>query len=162
MDPQILDALTELLGRESHSANIYQNLVTFFHTGGLPGYSNRMQLRIGRKQARVTQIQNFISSFGTSPGRIPSPAPIPVFTDPIAALTFINNYQIETKLLMNRIIAMEELPGGITTTAFVRNLVEEQTEEEATASELLERTRIRYSGPMPRNIQLKAIDYNLP
>jgi ferritin len=48
------------------------------------------------------------------------------------------------------------------TAAFVGNLAEEQTEEEATASELLERTLLRYTGPANPNIQLRPIDYNLP
>ncbi|PKL86076.1 MAG: hypothetical protein CVV22_04075 [Ignavibacteriae bacterium HGW-Ignavibacteriae-1] len=159
MDPQIIDALTELIGKEGYSANIYQILVTYFQTNNLPGYAHRMQLRVSRKQARESKIQNYLNSCGAIQGKIPPPAPIPPFTSPIDALTFINSDQANTKILMHQIIIISTNLADNSTTNFVRSLVEEQTEEEATASELLERSRIRYTG---RNIQLIPIDYNLP
>jgi ferritin len=162
MNPNIIAALTDLIGKEGYAANIYLNLVSYFHSNNLPGYSNRMQLRVSRKQARESKIQNYLNSCGASQGKMLTPAPIPAFTSPIDALTFINNDQANTKILMEQIITMAGDFGDIATADFVRSLVEEQTEEEATASELLERTRIRYSGPIPRNIQLIPIDYNLP
>ncbi len=162
MDPQIIAALTELIGKEINSAGIYQNLVAYFHSNNLPGYSNRMQLRVSRKQARESKILNYLNSCGVSPSKRIVQNPIPVFASPIDALSFINIDQSSTTDMMNQIVVIATNLADITTADFVRSLVEEQTEEEATASELLERTRIRYSGPMPRNFQLIPIDYNLP
>ncbi|MCO5252001.1 MAG: hypothetical protein M9949_11370 [Candidatus Kapabacteria bacterium] len=162
MDDQIKTALTQLIGKELNAVNIYQNLVAYFHNNNLPGYSNRMQLRVSRKQARESKIQNYLNSCGANPGVIPNPAPIAPFASPIDALTKIYDDQVDTTNLMNQIIALAISIGDNTTSDFVRSLVEEQTEEEATASELLERTKLRYTGPIPRNIQLKPIDYNLP
>lgn len=162
MNPQIVDALNALMARENQSASYYQFLTAYFTGINLPGYANRFQLRKVRKTARVSSIQNYMNSQGTSPGTLPPPNPAPAWSSPISALNFINGDQTTTTSNMTTAQNLAISLGDNSTANFVKCMVEEQVEEEATSSELLNRSQRIYDPRNPNRNGLSPVDYNLP
>ncbi|MCO5251999.1 MAG: hypothetical protein M9949_11360 [Candidatus Kapabacteria bacterium] len=160
LDQSIVDALLtcrQKLYDAEFSYNSY-NLI-FKNILGLAGYANWCDRMKQTKDSLITKIQNYLDQHNIQIPQLQAPE-IPGINDPIELLKNIYKYEILSSISLETASKLPALENDNPSLLFIRNLVDEQTEEEATASELLERSKVFYTGQPPK-YGLDGIDESL-
>lgn len=159
MDQNIVGALNDLIAREAQGVANYRVAIQIFQSNNLNGYAIWLSKRKDKKDLRIQKIINYLASREIP--RIQSIPSNPTYGNPLEAFKSILSYDFNTTDKARWTINEAEHLNDIEAADFVRSLVDEQVEEEATASELLEKTRKEYNHRHPNRFGLGLIDYSL-
>jgi ferritin len=147
--PSILSALQQYRLSLIDAKNRYMQLHPIFVSWLLNGYAIWLNQKVNQKLEEAQEITNYINLHGhpLDPENPSSPFEP---DSPIEALEEVSRKEVLCSLIIIDALELPALQNDRLSALFIRDLVDEQTEEEATASELLERSRLFYNGQPPR------------
>lgn len=142
LNKNVQDVLNKQINAEFWSAYLYLSMANYFEDKGMPGFANWMQVQFQEETAHAMKILNFVNERS---GR--------VYLEPIAEVQtewdgvldiFEETYKHEclvTSLINNCVdVAMAERDHA--TVNFLQWFVDEQVEEEANVSEILDQLKM--------------------
>jgi ferritin len=139
---KMLDALNEQVNAELYSAYLYQAMAAHFEAGNLKGFAHWMDLQAKEEQAHARKIYEFLVNRG---GRVllkAIAAPPVEWKSPLAI--FEESYAHEQKVtgLIHKLVDLARAENDHAAEVFLAWFVSEQVEEEANASEIVEKLKM--------------------
>ncbi len=139
---KIINAINDQINAEQYSALLYLSMSAWFNAKGLPGFANWMYVQYQEELSHANKLFNYANERG---GRVLLKAieQMPTEWENIveAMEETLKHEQHVTALINNLVdIAIEEKDHA--TQSFLQWFVDEQVEEEANASEILDTLRL--------------------
>ncbi|MFV0366528.1 MAG: ferritin [Mangrovibacterium sp.] len=139
---KMLTALNEQINAELHSAYLYLSMSTWLEEKGLSGFANWMRVQYEEETAHAMKILDFVQERGERVLLTPIAAVDQNFDSVLAVFEkTLAHEQLVTSLINNLVdVASEEKDHA--TRNFLQWFVDEQVEEEAAASAILDDLRL--------------------
>lgn len=139
---KMLNALNEQINAEQYSAFLYLSMSAYLNDKGLPGFANWMYVQYQEELSHANKFFNYVIERG---GRVELKAieQMPVGWDGIIDIyeATLEHEQHVTSLINNLMeVAIEEKDHA--SQSFLRWFVDEQVEEEANVSEILDTLKL--------------------
>jgi ferritin len=141
------DALNEQINAELYSAYLYQAMAAHFATGNLKGFAHWMDLQAKEEQAHARKIYDFLLDRGGRVTLKAVAAPPAEWKSPLAI--FEESYAHEQKVtgLIHNLVDLARAENDHAAEVFLAWFVTEQVEEEANASQLVEKLKMIKEQP---------------
>jgi len=139
---KMLNALNEQINAEQFSAFLYLSMSSWFHDKGLPGFANWMYIQYQEELTHANKLFNYVVERGEKPV-MKAIDQMPVEWDGIIEIyeATLKHEQHVTELINNLInIAIDEKDHA--TQSFLQWFVDEQVEEEANVTEILDNLKL--------------------
>ena len=139
---KMLDALNEQINAELYSAYLYQAMAAHFATGNLKGFAHWMDLQAKEEQAHARKMYEFLLDRGGRVTLKAIAAPPAEWKSPLAI--FEESYAHEQKVtgLIHKLVDLARAENDHAAEVFLAWFVSEQVEEEANASEIVEKLKM--------------------
>jgi ferritin len=142
MKERMLNALNEQINAEQYSALLYLSMSAWFEEKGLPGFANWMYIQYQEELTHANKIFKFVNERS---GRVKLKAieQMPVEFDSVVDVVekTLEHEKHVTSLIHNLVdIAIEERDHA--TQSFLKWFVDEQVEEEANVTEILDTLKL--------------------
>ncbi len=136
------DALNEQVNAELYSAYLYQAMAAHFATGNLKGFAHWMDLQAKEEQAHARKMYEFLLDRGGRVTLKAIAAPPAEWKSPLAI--FEESYAHEQKVtgLIHKLVDLARAENDHAAEVFLAWFVSEQVEEEANASEIVEKLKM--------------------
>jgi ferritin len=138
----MLDALNEQINAELYSAYLYQAMAAHFAAGNLKGFAHWMDLQAKEEQAHARKMYEFLLDRGGRVTLKAIAAPPAEWKSPLAI--FEESYAHEQKVtgLIHKLVDLARAESDHASEVFLAWFVSEQVEEEANASEIVEKLKM--------------------
>lgn len=139
---KMLNALNEQINAEQYSSLLYLSMSAYFNDKGLPGFANWMYIQYQEELTHANKIFNYVVERG---GKVELKAidQMPTTWEGVIEVyeKTLEHEQLVTSLIDKLVdIAVEERDHA--TQSFLRWFVDEQVEEEANVTEILDTLRL--------------------
>ena len=139
---KMLDALNEQINAEQYSSLLYLSMSSYFHDKGLPGFANWMYVQYQEELSHANKFFNYVIERG---GKVELKAikQMPTTWEGVidAYEATLEHEQLVTGLINNLVdVAIEERDHAAQ--SFLRWFVDEQVEEEANVTEILDTLKL--------------------
>ena len=139
---KMLNALNEQINAEQYSALLYLSMSSWFHDKGLPGFANWMYIQYQEELTHANKLFGYVVERGEKPV-LKAIDQMPVEWDGIIEIyeATLKHEQHVTELINNLVdIAIEVRDHA--TQSFLQWFVDEQVEEEANVTEILDNLKL--------------------
>ncbi len=147
--PGILSALQQYRLSLMEANVRFNELQPIFATWVLNGYAFWLSQKVALKAIAIQEIENYLLLHGHTLDLQNPQSPFEP-DNPIEAMEEITRKEVISSFIIIDALDLPALGSDRISAIFIRDLVDEQTEEEATASELLERSKLFYTGQPPQ------------
>ncbi|HYQ58248.1 MAG TPA: ferritin [Draconibacterium sp.] len=139
---KMLNALNEQINAEQYSALLYLSMSSYFHDKGLPGFANWMYVQYQEELSHANKFFNYVVERS---GKVELKAikQMPTSWDGVIEIfeATLEHEQLVTSLINNLVdVAIEEKDHAAQ--SFLRWFVDEQVEEEANVTEILDTLKL--------------------
>lgn len=141
------DALNEQINAELYSAYLYQAMAAYFEAGNLRGFAHWMELQDKEEKGHAKKMYDFLVDRG---GRVALKAiAAPPAEWKSALAVFEDTYAHEQKVtgLIHKLVDLARAENDHAAEVFLAWFVTEQVEEEAHASEIVEKLKMVKEHP---------------
>ena len=147
MKEKMLNALNEQVNKELYSAYLYLSMAAYFEQMNLKGFAHWMRKQFQEEQEHAMKIYDFIFERGDRVHLLPIDAPEHDWKSP--QTVFENTYQHEKKVtkMIHDLVALSIEEKDYATQTFLQWFVTEQVEEEANASDILQKLKLCTDHP---------------
>ena len=139
---KMLNALNEQINAEQYSALLYLSMSAWFHDKGLPGFANWMYIQYQEELTHANKLFNYVVERGEKPV-LKGIDQMPVEWDGIIEIyqATLEHEQLVTSLIDNLVDVAIEVKDHATQ-SFLQWFVDEQVEEEANVTEILDNLKL--------------------
>ncbi len=139
---KMLTALNEQINAEQYSAFLYLSMSSWFHDKGLPGFANWMYIQYQEELTHANKLFNYVVERGEKPV-LKAIDQMPVEWDGIIEIyeATLKHEQLITSLIDNLVDVAIEVRDHATQ-SFLQWFVDEQVEEEANVTEILDNLKL--------------------
>jgi len=139
---KMLTALNEQINAEQYSAFLYLSMSSWFHDKGLPGFANWMYIQYQEELTHANKLFNYVVERGERPA-MKAIDQMPVEWDGIIEIyeATLKHEQHVTELINNLVDIAVEVKDHATQ-SFLQWFVDEQVEEEANVTEILDNLKL--------------------
>ncbi len=139
---KMLNALNEQINAEQYSAFLYLSMSSWFHDKGLPGFANWMYIQYQEELTHANKLFNYVVERGEKPV-LKAIDQMPVEWDGIIEIyeATLKHEQLITSLIDNLVDVAIEVRDHATQ-SFLQWFVDEQVEEEANVTEILDNLKL--------------------
>jgi ferritin len=139
---KMLDALNEQINAELYSAYLYQAMAAHFAAGNLKGFAHWMDLQAKEEQGHARKMYEFLLDRGGRVTLKAIAAPPAEWKSPLQI--FEESYAHEQKVtgLIHKLVDLARAENDHAAEVFLAWFVSEQVEEEANASEIVEKLKM--------------------
>lgn len=139
---KMLTALNEQINAEQYSAFLYLSMSSWFHDKGLPGFANWMYIQYQEELTHANKLFNYVVERGEKPV-LKAIDQMPVEWDGIIEIyeATLKHEQLVTSLIDNLVDVAIEVRDHATQ-SFLQWFVDEQVEEEANVTEILDNLKL--------------------
>lgn len=139
---KMLTALNEQINAEQYSAFLYLSMSSWFHDKGLPGFANWMYIQYQEELTHANKLFNYVVERGEKPV-LKAIDQMPVEWDGIIEIyeATLQHEQLVTSLIDNLVDVAIEVRDHATQ-SFLQWFVDEQVEEEANVTEILDNLKL--------------------
>jgi len=142
INQEMLKVLNEQITKEMFSSNLYLSMASYFADTNFKGFSHWMHLQAQEEMMHAMKIFTYILDRGGRPIIDALDKPRENWSSPLEAFTNAYEHeQLVTASIYNLVDVATNLKDHATV-SFLRWFVDEQVEEEATASEIVERLKL--------------------
>ncbi|MCT4632317.1 MAG: ferritin [Firmicutes bacterium] len=137
MNKRMEDAFNKQINAELYSAYLYLSMSACFEDMNLPGFANWMRVQFQEEQFHGLKMFDFVNERGGRVNLLPIEGPETNWETPLDIFEEVYKHEQHVTSLINGLvtIAMEE--SDYASNNFLAWFVDEQVEEEASASEIL-------------------------
>ena len=142
MHKDMIKALNEQIGAEFYSAYLYLGMASYFSSIGLKGFAEWMEVQAAEELSHGMKIYNFILDCHAGVTLAPIEASPVKWETPLHAIEAAFGHEQEiTKRIYNLVdLAAKHREHAVI--SFLQWFIDEQVEEEANASEILEKLKL--------------------
>lgn len=146
--PKMQDAMNEQIQAELYSAYIYLGMAAYYDAVNLPGFAHWMRLQTQEEMAHAMKFYHFIYDRGGSVVLQAIEQPSSEYDSPLAAFeeTLAHEQKVTARIHDLYALAVEE--KDYASQSFLQWFVDEQVEEEKTASEIVEQIKMIQDSKM--------------
>lgn len=148
-------ALNDQINAELYSAYVYASMATYFESVDLPGFANWMVSQAQEEVAHAMKIYTFIHERGGRVMLTAIGAPPTEWDSPLAAFENALKHEKHVTSLIHGLVAQAIEENDYATKNMLDWFVDEQVEEEATASEIVAKLKM-VGGEGPAVLMLDA------
>lgn len=135
-------ALNDQVNAELFSSYLYLSMAAYFETKNLSGMANWMNIQAKEEWAHGLKIFNFINERGGTVILKEIEAPKLEWADVIEVFSDVLEHEQKVTALINNLVEVAIAEKDHATRSFLQWFVDEQVEEEATVSDLLEQLKL--------------------
>ena len=142
MDETIEKALNDQIKHEAYSAYLYLSMAAYFDSINLPGFAHWMKVQRDEEQSHALKIYDYVYDRG---GRVTLQAleqPPSEFGSALEAFQQALEHERKVTGLINGLHELAQKHSDYATQAFLQWFINEQVEEEKTASDIVERLKL--------------------
>jgi len=139
---KMLDALNEQINAELYSAYLYQAMAAHFAAGNLKGFAHWMDLQVKEEQAHARKMYEFLLDRGGRMTLKAIAAPPAEWKSPLAIFEESCAHEQKVTGLIHKLVDLARAENDHAAEVFLAWFVSEQVEEEANASEIVEKLKM--------------------
>ena len=148
LNSKIQDALNAQVNAEIYSSYLYLSMSTYFEANNLKGMTNWMQVQAQEELSHAMKFMNFINDRGGRVVLTAIEAPETDWDSPLAAFEQANAHECKVTSLIGALVDLAIAESDHATNTLLQWFVTEQTEEEASAQEIVDKLKmLGDSGP---------------
>ncbi|MCK5682793.1 ferritin [bacterium] len=139
---EILDSLNEQINKEFFSSYLYLSMSMYFESKGLSGFSSYMKNQALEEQTHAVKLLNYVTERG---GRVlldKLETPQHEWETPLAAFEAALKHEEFITESINKVLDISIDNRDHATSSFLQWFVNEQVEEEATASDIVNKLKL--------------------
>lgn len=143
---KIQDAINQQINAEMYSAYLYLAISSYFETQNLSGFAKWMK---GHAQEEMTHAMKFYEYLLDRMGKVTLeaiPAPPCHWDSPLSALEHVYQHELKVTSLIHELLEKAMANKDFATCSFLDWFVNEQVEEEANTSKMLEKVKLAGSS----------------
>lgn len=141
------DAINGQIVKEMFSSNIYLSMAAYFEDENFPGFANWMRIQSQEEMEHAMKMFDYLINRGAKPiiGQIDKPEdnwenPLHVFNDALA-------HEKKVTAWINELYELAIEDKDYATQSFLKWFIDEQVEEEASTTEIVERLKLVKDNP---------------
>lgn len=135
------EAINRQIVAEMWSANLYMSMSFFFDKEGFTGFAKWMKLQSQEETDHAYEMASFLIKRGGTATLGQIDAVPQTWDSPLAAFENVYSHECKVSALINSLLDLAEEEKDRAAQDFFWGFVREQVEEEATASEIVDRIR---------------------
>lgn len=147
MDKELAASLNSQITKEIYSSNLYLAMSAYFAAQNLNGFAHWLRLQSQEELAHGLKIFDYMILRGVSPIVEQINEPPRAWSSALDAFEMVYAHEQLVSASINDLMNMAISKNDHATVSMLRWFVDEQVEEESTASELLERLRMINGNP---------------
>lgn len=142
ISPKMLDALNTQINDELHSAYLYLGMSTYCESKAYKGFGHWLRIQFGEEQTHALKLIDHVVARGARPTLKPIAAPSSDFGSPLQVFEAVLAHE---RFITERVHLLHDLAVAekdVAAQVFMQWYVTEQVEEEARASEIVDKLKI--------------------
>jgi len=140
------DALNRQCNRELFSAYLYLSMAAYFESLNLPGFTNWMKVQVQEEMFHALKFFDFITERDGRALMQDIEAPETEWDSPEAVFAHVLNHEQMVSSLINDLVDLSNDEKDHATNSFLKWFVDEQVEEEASATDVLQKIKLAGDG----------------
>lgn len=146
LDKEMEEALNQQLNAEMYSAYLYLSMAAYFESKNLSGFANWMTVQFHEEQTHAMKFYRYINERGGRVRLKPIDGPPTDWESPLDAFEYTLKHEQKVTGLINDLVDLAIKKRDHATISFLEWFVDEQVEEEANASAIVEKLRMAGDG----------------
>lgn len=138
LNKKLQQTFNEQINHEMESAYLYLSMAAYAHSINLPGFAHWLELQYKEELGHAMKLYKFVNDRSGKVELLPIEQPPSEFKSPTHLFEEVLNHERKITALINKLyeaaIEAKDYPAQV----FLHWFIEEQVEEEASASEILE------------------------
>jgi len=147
MNGELYEALNRQINREIYSAYLYLSMSAFFETKNLKGFANWMKVQGEEEMTHAMKFYRYLLDRGERVQLLDIEAPPFEWASPLAVFEQALAHEKEVTAMINRLAGLSMEHKDYATQTMLQWFVTEQIEEEANASEIVEKLKLAGETP---------------
>ncbi|KQC14787.1 MAG: ferritin [Desulfuromonas sp. SDB] len=136
---QMLDAINEQINAELYSAYMYLSMASYFEEKNFQGFAHWMEVQAHEEVEHAMKFYKYVNDRGERVILKPIEGPPTEWESPLAAFQAAYQHEQKVTSLINNLVKISRELDDYATEAMLDWFVTEQVEEEANASEIVEK-----------------------
>jgi ferritin len=141
------EALNRQLNAELYSSYLYLSMSAYFHSRNLPGFANWMRVQTQEELAHAMKFYDYVCGRGGRVSLWQIDGPRTEWESPKAAFENVFEHEQKVTGLINDLMNLAIGEKDHATSTFLQWFISEQVEEEASASDVLEKVKLVGESP---------------
>lgn len=142
MNNKIQDAINEQINAEIFSGYLYLSMAAHFDAEGLPGFANWMKAQAQEEMAHAMKFYSYINERGGQVILKKIDQPETKFDSPLHIFEMALGHEKKVTGLINKLYELAAKEKDYAFQSFLTWYIDEQVEEEATASEMIDKIKL--------------------
>ena len=147
LDPALAKTLNAQINLEFSSAYTYLGMAVYFEHSGLPGFGAWMRLQGQEELAHASKFLDYVLDRGGQVELAAIPAPVTTYSSPLAACeaSLASERRVSAAIcdIYEQAVQVRDYP----TLSFLKWFLDEQVEEEKTATEMIAKLKLAGTAP---------------
>ena len=144
MDERMAGALNKQINEELYSSYLYLAMASYFEDLGLKGFASWMKVQVQEEVAHAMKIFNFLGDRGEKVKLLEIKKPDDNWENPLKAFEAALYHERFITGCINELLNLSTELKDHSTSSFLNWYVDEQVEEEATASDVV--SKLKFAG----------------
>lgn len=137
MNKRMEEAFNKQINAELYSAYLYLSMSAYFEDMNLPGFANWMRVQFQEEQFHGLKMFDYVNERGGRVNLLPIEGPQTDWESPVDAFEEVYKHEQHVTSLINGLVKIAIEEDDYASNNFLAWFVDEQVEEEASASEIL-------------------------
>lgn len=142
IEKEIQDALNVQIKEELYSAYLYFSMVSYFKSMNLNGFAQWMEVQAQEEVSHAMRFFNFVNERGGKVDLLPLEGPKTTWKSPAEAIEDALNHEQFITSCIHKLVELASVRKDYPTGNMLQWFVDEQVEEEANVSDVLEKLRM--------------------
>ena len=142
MNTKVNKAINAQINAEMYSAYLYLAMAAYFDDKSLPGFANWMKMQAQEEMSHAMKFYNYAYERGGVVKLDAIAKPPTNFKSPLAVMKEVLAHEKVVTSLINGLYELASKEKDYASKSFLKWYIDEQVEEEANASELIERLQL--------------------
>jgi ferritin len=138
----VQDALNKQIAKEMFSSNLYLAMAAYYHSVNLNGFANWMRIQAQEETMHSMKFFNYVIDRGGNALIAKLDAPKSTWKSPLDCFENVLEHEKSITESINKLVDVALKESDHATNIMLQWFVNEQVEEEATATDILERLRM--------------------
>lgn len=142
LSEKMQSALNTQINKEIYSAYLYLSMAAYCEAKNLKGFANWMTVQVQEELSHAGKFFNFLADRGGKIILQPIDGPETEWDSPQAVFEHVYRHEQIVTGLINELVKLAREENDYATESFLKWFIDEQVEEEASASEVLEKIKL--------------------
>ena len=147
LNKKVEAAINHQINRELYSSYLYLSMSAYFESKDLKGFANWLRIQAQEEMVHVMKFFDYVNEKGGRVSLGALEAPPTEWDSPVAVAQAILDHEESVTALINDLMALAISEHDYASHTMLQWFVSEQVEEEASASDVLEKTKMVADAP---------------